>query len=323
MVVVTGASGHVGGNLVRALLERGEKVRALVQHDQRALEGLDVKIVKGDVLDPESLRNAFKKADVVFHAAAYISLFMNDWPRLQSVNVIGTRHVVEACLYCGVRRLVHFSSIHALQESMDGPIDETRPHVESRRCPPYDRSKAEGEKEVLIGINNGLDVVIINPTGIIGPYDFRPSHSGEALLSMAQGTLPALVGGGFDWVDVRDVVKGALCAEKQAPTGAKYILSGHWISVRDMAAQVEEITGVRSPRFVSPLWLARLGAPFLTAVAHWRGKRPLYTTVSLKALKSHRTISHKKATLELDYHPRPFSDTIKDTLQWFPRNGNL
>jgi dihydroflavonol-4-reductase len=206
---------------------------------------------------------------------------------------------------------------------MNEPIDESRSFVQSHSCPPYDRSKAAGEREVIKGIRKGLDTIIIIPTGIIGPYDFRPSHSGEFLLSLAKGKLPALLGGGFNWVDVRDVIQGALSAEKKAPSGARYILSGHWVSVRDMATEVETIMGVPSPRFLFPIWLAQLGVPLTTLIARWTGKRPLYTTVSLKALASNRMISCDKATRELDYHPRPFADTIKDTLDWFSNYGQL
>jgi dihydroflavonol-4-reductase len=324
VIAVTGASGHVGGNLIRTLLDRGEKVKVLFHKDRRALEGLDVEIVQGDVLNPESLTRLFRDADVVFHAAGFISILMSDWPRLESVNVLGTRNVVEACLSCGVRRLVHFSSIHALvQEPLDEPIDETRPFVNSRSYPPYDRSKAAGQKEVLRGVEKGLDAVILNPTGIIGPYDFRISHTGDVLLSLARKKLPSLIKGGFNWVDVRDVVDGALRAEKRAPTGSNYLLGGHWVSVCDMAAEVEKITGVCPPRFNSPIWLARTGAPFMTAFARLTKKRPLYTSVSLKALDSNPMISHNKAAKELNYKPRPFSDTIRDTLHWFSENGYL
>jgi dihydroflavonol-4-reductase len=324
MIAVTGASGHIGGNLIRTLIDHGEKVRVLLHQDQRALQDLDVEIIEGDVLDPESLRHLFQNVDVVFHAAGYISILMNDWPHLESVNVLGTRNVVEACLFCGVQRLVHFSSIHAfVQEPLDEPIDETRPFADSHRFPPYDRSKAAGQREVLKGIQKGLDAVIVNPTGIIGPFDFRVSHTGEVLLALARSRLPALIKGGFDWVDVRDVVDGALSAWKWAPAGSNYLLAGHWVSVSDMAAEVKKITGVSPPRFQSPIWLARLGAPFMTAFARLAKKRPLYTAVSLRALDSNPRISHAKATLELDYHPRPFSDTIRDTLEWFSANGYL
>jgi dihydroflavonol-4-reductase len=323
-VVVTGATGHVGANLVRALLAQDRHVRALLHVNRQAIKGLKVEVTNGDVRDPASLYQAFDGADVVYHLAARISLSMGDWPVVEAVNVTGTRNVVEACLKCGVRRLVHFSSIHAFnQEPLDIPVDESRSLVGSRRCPIYDRSKAAGEKEVRKGIERGLDAIIINPTAVIGPYDFEPSYFGQALLAIACRKLPALVGGGFDWVDARDVVAGAMRAEECAPTGAKYLLSGHWVSVADLASLVEELTGAPTPRLVCPLWLAHVGAPFVVAFARLTGGRPFFTNDSLRALKSNRSISHERATRDLGYNPRPFRETLADTLRWFQENGYL
>jgi dihydroflavonol-4-reductase len=322
--VVTGASGHIGANLVRALLDERRPVRALLHVDRRAIDGLSVEIAEGDVCNLPSLCEAFRGAEVVYHLAGRISLSMGESPLLESINVAGTGNVVEACLRCGVRRLVHFSSIHALvQEPMDIPVDEQRPLVESRRYPPYDRSKAAGEKEIRHGIERGLNAIIINPTAVLGPYDYAPSHLGQALLTLAQGRLPTLVDGGFDWVDARDVVKGAICAEERAPTGAKYLLSGHWASMCDLAAMVEEISGVPSPKLVCPLWLAPVGTPFAAAYASVTRTRPLYTRASLLAMRSNRRMSHAKASRDLDYNPRSLRGTIGDTLRWFEENGYL
>jgi dihydroflavonol-4-reductase len=321
-VVVTGAAGHAGNNLVRGLLERGRTVRALVHRDRRALEGLAVETVEGDVCDVTSLRCAFDGAEVVYHTAAYISLSMREWPTLEAINVTGTRNVVEACLDCRVRRLIHFSSIHALrQEPLNVPLDESRPLADGRLIPPYDRSKAAGEAEVRQGIERGLDAVIVYPTGIIGPFDFRPSHFGQVLLAMGRGRLPALVTGGFDWVDVRDVVAGAVQAEERAPPRARYLLSGHWASVRDLAALVAEVTGTRSPRLVFPMWMARLGVPVGTHFTKLDGQHPLYTRVSLRALRGNQAISHERATRDLDYHPRPLQESLLDIFRWFAENG--
>jgi dihydroflavonol-4-reductase len=316
--VVTGAAGHAGANLVRALLAQDRPTRALVHTDRKALEGLELEVVEGDVCNLESLINAFKDAEVVYHLAAHISILKADWPLLESVNIVGTRNVVEACLRCRVRRLIYFSSIHTVTRKLENiPVDETRSLVESGRYAPYDRSKAAAEKEVCRGIEKGLDTVIISPTALFGPHDYKPSYFGEALLRMAKGNLPALVSGGFDWVDVRDVVEGAMRAEERAPIGAKYILSGHWVSLCDVAKLVEQITGVPAPGLVCPMWLARLGAPIISAFDRQANKRPLYTSVSLQALRDNRNVSHQKATWELDYHPRPFRETLVDTLRWF------
>lgn len=321
--VITGAAGHVGANLVRALLARGERVRALVHSDRRALEGLPLEVVAGDVGNVESLRRAFRGTSVVYHTAAHISLLGSEGALLERTNVIGTRNVVQACLECRVRRLIHFSSIHALvQEPLDVPVDEARPLVGHRAGTPYGCSKAAAEAEVQAGLAHGLDAVILNPTAIIGPYDFRPSHFGEVLLDLARGRLPALVDGGFDWVDVRDVVQGALRAAERAPAGARYLLSGHWVSLGEIAALVEELTGRRRPRFVCPLALARVSAPLALAMARLR-RRPLFTPVSIESLAGNRHILHERASRELGYRPRPFRETIVDTLHWFAENGQL
>jgi dihydroflavonol-4-reductase len=323
-VVVTGTCGHIGANLIRALIDNGRPVRSLVHVHNRGLDGLDTRLVKGDVLDPESLNRAFDGAEVVYHLAGCISLSMGDWPQLEAVNVVGTRNVVEACLQSGVKRLVHFSSIHALQqEPFSVPVDESRPLSESPDFPPYDRSKALGEREVQHGIEKGLNAVILNPTAIIGPYDYEPSYLGRALLDMARRKLPALVKGGYDWVDVRDVVQGAISAEKKGTCGERYLLSGHWVSLGDIAGKVSEITGTPPPRFNFPVWFARLGVPAVSVFSMLTGKTPLYTSFSLKAVQSNHHISYQKASRELGYQPRPFHETIADTLQWFRDNGQL
>jgi dihydroflavonol-4-reductase len=207
LAAVTGASGHLGANLVRALIERKWQVRALVRNDIRALEGLDIELVSGDVLDEKSLRDAFLGADVVFHLAGRISIVSWDRKEVEAVNITGVKNVVEACKSTGVKRLIHTSSFHAhQQEPLDEPLDESRP-LHNGNYPPYDHSKAEGEKIVRAAIEQGLDA-----GGMLGPNDFKPSHFGSTLLSIARGKLPALVDAGLNWVDNRDVAKGMITA---------------------------------------------------------------------------------------------------------------
>jgi dihydroflavonol-4-reductase len=324
-VVVTGASGHVGANLVRALLDQGRSVRALVHHDRRGIEGLQIEVAQGDVCDLGSLERAFADAETVYHCAARVSIQRREAAEVEACNVVGARNVVEACLQTGVRRLVHFSSIHAFQqEPLDRPLDETRAQVVSPHAPPYDRSKAAGERAVRQGIDRGLDAVILNPTAVIGPHDYRPSHLGQVLLALSQHKLPALIAGGYNWVDVRDVVRGALRAERRAESGARYLLGGHWVSVRDLAATVADLTGTPAPRLVCPTWLAAAVAPLAVAWGRLRGQRPLFTPLSVLALhESNRAVSYARATRDLAYDPRPFSETIADTLDWFRSAGML
>lgn len=324
MIVITGAAGLVGGNLARALLADGHTIRGLIHNDRRAVEGLNIQLVKGDLRDPASLRRAFKDAEIVYHLAASISLSRYNWPLMEAINVTGTRNVVEACITCGVRRLIHISSIHAIQqEPFDQPLDESRPLALSPKHPPYDRSKALAELEIQKGIQRGLDAVIINPTAIVGPNDFKPSYFGRAVIAIAEGRVPALVQGGFDWVDVRDVVAGTIAAAQLAPTGAKYLLSGHWHSLTHIARQIAALTGCSPPRLTLPLWLAYLGLPVISALSSVNGKDPLYTRFSLQTLKSNQHISHAHAAHTLNYKPRPFEETLAETIKWFSHNGHL
>ena len=275
-VVVTGASGHIGINLVRALVAEKRTVRAMVHINHQPIESLGAEIVQGNVTDVESLTRAFSGADVVYHLAGVISIVNNEWPLVEKVNVIGTRNVIEACRRNGVKRLVHFSSIHALeQEPLDTPVDESRPLVEDRSHPPYDRSKAAGQREVRKAAAEGLNAVIVNPTGVFGPYDYQPSFFGAALVSMANGQIPALINGGFNWVDARDVVQGAMLAEKKAPAGAEYLLSGNWVSMQDIAVTIREISDASITGFVCPMPVARFSAPFATVYSRLFKKRPL------------------------------------------------
>ena len=324
-VVVTGASGHVGGNLIRELIAQGRQVKAVVYKDTRALEGLEVERINADVLDPDSLNEAFAGADVVYHLAALISITGSQGGRVERINVEGPRAVAAACLARGVKRLIHFSSIHAFQQiPQDEPLDETRPKEERETALTYDRTKALGEKEIRAAVERGLDAVIVNPTAVLGPHDYKPSRMGKVIFDLYRRKMPSLVPGGFDWVDVRDVVQGAIAAETKGRTGENYLLGGHFHSITELAALVEEITGVKAPGFTSPMWLARVGTPFVWLGCKMLGQEPLYTGESLRVLReSNHMVSHEKAEKELGYHARPLRETLETAIQWFQEAQSL
>ncbi|MBW2532957.1 MAG: SDR family oxidoreductase [Deltaproteobacteria bacterium] len=322
--LVIGAAGHIGGNLVRELLERGRDVRVLLRNDTRAIDGLDVERVHADVLAPETLGAALDGVDVVYHLAAVITISGDRDGTVRDTNVNGPRNVVNACVEAGVRRMVHFSSIHAFNpQPLDEVIDEDRPLNGEEAPLAYDRTKAAGQREVLAGIERGLDAVIVHPTGVLGRNDFKPSRMGEVILMLCQRKFPALVDGGFNWVDVRDVVDGAIAAGERGQAGRNYLLSGHWCSFAELAALVGEVAGVRIPKMVSPMWLARIGAPFVAGFSRLTGTRPLYTPEALHALRNHKLITHARATEELGYEPHTLRETIEDTVSWFRANGML
>jgi dihydroflavonol-4-reductase len=325
LTVVTGASGHIGANLVRALLEQGRRVRVVVHDSDVGLDGLGVERVLGDVRDPASMRAAFDGAQVVFHLAAIISIEGDPHGHVAAVNIQGARNVAEAALACGVRRLIHTSSIHAFDQycARSGPLTEASARSKGPKLPAYDRSKAAGEAGVREVIAQGLDAVVVHPSGVVGPFDYRPSRMGQVLLDLYHRRLPALVPGGYNFVDVRDVVAGMLAAEKQGQRGESYLLAGEWAAVRTIAEIAARCTGVPAPRIVTPFWMAHVGVPFMTVWARLTKTHPIYTHESLGALKVDSKTDLAKARRDLGYVPRPLEDTIRDTYAWFRGAGML
>ncbi len=325
--VVTGATGHLGANLVPMLLDRGEAVRVLIHSDDDdSLAGLDVDRIRGDVRDIDSLRRAFAGAERVYHLAALISIVGEMGGRVRAINVDGARNTARACLEAGVERMVHCCSVHAFrQQPVTEPLDESRSRVPDvkGKANAYDRSKAAGEAAVREIVAEGLDAVIVHPTGVIGPVDYRPSRMGRVFLDLYHRRLPSLVAGGFDWVDVRDVCQGMIAAMERGRTGESYLLSGHYLSVAAIAELASRCTGVRPPRFVCPMWLARLGAPFMQAVARLRGSEPLYTREALEALRGSRRVISDKAGRELGFSARPALESVRDAYRWFAENGRI
>ena len=321
---ITGSTGHVGASLVRMILDGGRSVRVLVRNDLRAIEGLDVETTQGDVTDLDSLMKLTKGAKTVFHLAAKISIVGPEGGSVEKINVNGTRNVIEACRRNKVRRLVHFSSIHAYRSHpVTELIDETRPLALGTDEFVYDRSKALGQVEVLRAVADGLNAVIVNPAACLGPYDYKPSRMGEVLLDLYHNRYPALVDGGYNWVDARDVAWCALAAEKKGRTGQSYLASGNWYHVCDVARIIEKLYDRKTPCRATPMWLCMLPAYLVMGYSKVMNVTPKFTPYAMKTLKSHRIISHEKATRELGYKPRPIEETIRDTLEWFGSQGKL
>ena len=320
LTLVTGAAGHIGNVLARELVNRGQTVRALLMpgEDAAPLQDLPVELVEGDVLDFCSLQAAFEGVEVVYHLAGLISILPGKDPFVQTVNVLGTRNVIQAARLAGVRRLVYTSSIHALQRVPHGIlIDENIPFDSQHAISAYDHSKAQASLEVLKAVQEGMDAVIACPTGVIGPYDFRRSEMGKLIIDCLKNKLMFYVDGAYDFVDVRDVAAGLILVGEHGRTGQTYILSGERLSVRDIFKHVQEIIGRRLVCLKIPGNLARLAAS-LTPL-HYRLTRikPRITSYSLATLASNSVISHAKAMLELGYSPRPLRETLADTIRWF------
>ncbi len=319
MILVTGATGHLGNVLVRKLLERGRRVRALVLPGEplTALNGLMVEVIVGNILDREILKRAVADVDTVYHLAGVISILSGDDEIMHQVNVTGARNIAEASLKAGVRRHVHVSSIHAFQREPHGKIiDERTPLAIGSTAGAYDRTKAEGAREVLKLVEQGLNAVIACPTGIIGPYDFQGSELGKAVLDFAIKKLHFLVNGAFDFVDVRDVAEGLILAAEKGRRGETYILSGSRATLEQVWQMAQHCSGCKSPRLILPFKLALFSSTFLQYYYRHFKLTPRFTPYSLQTIVDNSAFSCAKAVEELGYTARPLQETIADFIAW-------
>lgn len=318
--VITGASGFLGAHLARTLKDRGVEVRAADRSRGPALDDVDVEFVEIDVLDPASLRAAFEGQDRVFHLAAIISIVGDPTGEVWRVNVHGPRNAATVALECGVGRFVHCSSVHSFDLERCGPsLDESGPPTTHPDAPAYDRSKRAGEEAVRLVVQKGLDAVVVNPTGIIGPDDRGPSRMGETVLQFMTRKIPVGITGQFDFVDVRDVVEGLIAAGDRGRTGDNYLLSGSRLSIRELGMLVERYSGVPVPPLSIPLRLVTPLAPLVMQIEQ-RTKKPIFTPDALHALKYSPVVSHYRAATDLGYRSRPIHETVRDTVAWFESN---
>ncbi|MBI9047052.1 MAG: SDR family oxidoreductase [Anaerolineaceae bacterium] len=320
MILVTGASGHLGNVLVRNLLARGENVRALILpgEDCQSLKGLEIERIEGNVLDPASLDKAMQNIKTVFHLAGVISIVPGAEELMQKVNVTGVWNTANAALKAGVQRFIHTSSIHAFKRMPHGEtIDEKTPLAPDSPAGAYDRTKAEGTLALREVIDQGLNAVITHPTGIIGPYDYLHSEMGSTILGFAKRKLAFLVNGAYDFVDVRDVANGLILAWQKGKTGESYILSGEQIQVAQIKQIVQKIVGIKTPQIVIPNSLAMFSTYFTQYLYRFSKITPKFTSYSLKTLQDNSVFSNAKARSELGYQPRSLQESIRDTLQWW------
>jgi dihydroflavonol-4-reductase len=327
MIVVTGATGHLGNVLVRELITHGQIVHALVlpNDDCRSLTGLQIDISRGDVTDLTSLESAFVGADIVFHLAGIVTIMPSMKKILERVNVGGMRNVATACRKCGVRRLTYTSSVHAIAEPPHGTvIDESQPFDPDRVLGDYARSKAQATLLLLDEVRKGgLDAVVCCPTGVIGPWDYGISNIGQLILDFASGHLKSYVRGAYDFVDVRDVARGLILAAEKGQSGRHYIFSGAQVQVPELMKELERHIGYPAPTYEIPSTIARTAGVLASVYYRLIRRRPVFTAYSFDVLRSNSQVSSARAREELGFTTRPWWDSIRDQVEWFRAEGML
>ena len=325
MILLTGANGHLGANLLRRLLN-GADIRVLLRpdSDNSTVDGLNVERVFGDLRQPSSLIAATRGVTAIYHCAAQVSTVSGGEQQIFENNVLGTRNLLRAAQENGVRRVVVSGSLSAVGHRDDGPTDETEPFNPFERHLPYAVSKAAVEHECLKAVANGLDVVTAVSCAIIGPHDFKPSRMGEVLCKYANGQLRAYVPGGFEFVAARDIVEGHILAMNKGRAGQKYIFSTQFMTFDQLFDLYRDITGRSKPRRLSPVVMAAVAEigdfvyrRFLS------GRRQLLTPAAIRILRLNRRADTGKAQRELGYRPTSIAQALREAYEWFVARGAI
>ncbi len=325
--LITGASGFVGAAVARRLIDAGHEVRALLRptSDRRNLDGLAVEIVEGDLRDAASLARAVAGCEVLFHVAADYRLWARDPAELYESNVEGTRKLMRAAAEAGVRRIVYTSSVATLGLDPDGaPADEDAPATLDDMIGDYKRSKYLAEELVRRMVaEDGLPCVIVNPSTPVGPRDVKPTPTGRLIVEAAAGRMPAFVDTGLNIVHVDDVAEGHLLAFEKGEIGARYILGGENLSLREILARIAAITGRRAPRVRLPHGLILPFARLAEGWARLAGGEPFATVDGIRMARKRMFFSSARAARALGYASRPADAALADAVAWFRANDYL
>lgn len=330
--IVTGSAGFVGNNVVRQLLDKGERVRAVYYEkklDFKALGyGGDIEYFHADVRDINTLRPVFENAggaDIyVVHTAAVVTIMDTRKSKraLKEVNVGGAKNIIEACLQYKVKRLVYVSSVHAIPEKEESPIAEVESFDPGIVHGAYAKSKAEAAQLVVDAIKQkGLNAVIVHPAGITGPNDYSNTHLTHMAAVYYKKGLPALPKGGYNFVDVRDVAWGIIAAADKGRTGECYLLSNENYSIKEMFSYLSEICKKKPIKAQLPTWLIKCVAPFSEIFYKISGRSPLFTKYSIYTLNTNADFTYEKAARELGYKPRGLKESLADTVEFLKREG--
>jgi dihydroflavonol-4-reductase len=324
LALVTGANGFVGCHVVRALLARGMQVRALVRPsaDRRALEGLDCELAFGDVRDRDAVERAVRGCEYVYHVAADYRLWVLDEAPMYAANVDGTRNIIRAAHAAHVRRIIHTSTVGALSIGADGLGREDTPVTLEEMLGPYKRSKFLAEQEAINAAQDGMPVVIVNPSTPIGPYDYKPTPTGRIIVDFLNRRMPAYVDTGLNLVAVEDCARGHLLAAEYGRVGEKYILGGENLTLKEMLLRLSRLSGLAAPRVKLPFAIALGFAWGAQAVARTLTHRPPRASLTeVRMARKKMFFDSAKARAELGYQAAPIDDAMDRAIKFFRMSG--
>jgi dihydroflavonol-4-reductase len=320
--LVTGGTGFIGRAVVVELLAAGRHVRVLARRTE-ALADLKVEVAQGDLVDSASLASAVRGCDRIFHVAADYRLWVPDPEAMYAVNVQGTRDLMAAAAEAGVSRVVYTSTVGALGNPGDGtPGTEETPVTLAGMVGHYKRSKFLAEEVVLEFARQGLPVVLVHPSAPVGPWDSRPTPTGQIIVDYLKGRMPAYLETGLNLIHVRDVAQGHLLAEAKGRLGEKYILGNQNLSLSEIFWILAEITNIPAPKVRLPYWPI-LALSYLDEfwATHVSGKPPRMPVAGVKMAKKFMYFDSSKAIRELGLPQTPVRQALEEAVTWFQEHG--
>jgi len=326
--LVTGAAGHLGRTVIQDLLRQNKTIRILVLPSEKNIPQGQLEPFFGDVTNKTQLLPFFtfdQQANIiVIHCAGIVSITSKYNEMVHTVNVVGTKNIVDLCIEYKVKKLIYVSSVHALPEKLNHEcITEIENFNPNDVVGYYAKTKSEASSYVMTAIKKGLNANIIHPSGICGPNDYGRGNLTSLVLDYMHDHLKFGTQGGYDFVDVRDVSKGILsCVEKGRP-GECYILSNEYYSVKSILDNLYDLTGKTKVKIFLPYRFLKHTSILVEYIYKLVDKPPLFTPYSIYTLNSNSNFSHEKATLELDYHPRGMRESLSDTIDWLKLNKRI
>ncbi len=322
--LVTGGTGFIGAHVVRALLDRGRRVRCLVRpvSVRTNLDGLDVEIATGDLTDAASLRAAMRGVKTLYHCAADYRLWAPDPRELFRTNVEGTRNIIGVADEAAVERIIYTSSVAAIGLSADGsPADEQTRMRAGDLIGPYKTSKYEAECVARELAYRGAPVVIVNPSTPVGERDVKPTPTGQIIVDFLNRKMPAYVETGMNFIDVHDVAAGHLLAAERGRPGERYILGNRNMSLKELFDTLAGITGIPAPRMKVPHWIPMAYAAAETAISKLTRRAPRVPLDSVRMSRHTMYFNASKAVRELGLPQTPVEEALTRAVKWFRENG--
>ncbi len=323
-ICLTGATGHVGYAILKELQNYDDRsVRILLRKDPGYFDGLVCEKVKGDITDYDSLLEAFRGCDTVYHVAGCVEIKPGNEDFIYKVNVTGTENVIRACRETGVKRLVYMSSVDTYEPLPDGQVmTEVYEYDPDRLEGTYAKTKAEATAKVLAANETGvLETVVCQPSACMGPYDFKISSIGSMVRMFSSGKFPVtMTFGAYNFVDVRDVAIGTILAGDKGGAGEVYLLCNKSCSVDEFIRLLAEVSGNKPPKIKLGKGIIDVAAPVMEVFYKVSGQTPLFTRYAVRKLCSNCNFSYEKAKKELGYAPRSLKESLADTIKWIAEN---